>query len=180
MRGARPVPWLVMPAALAVALAGSALAQDDPVDERVRLLQRDQQLIQQLVDSGVRLAAEDDPLRRADHCNRLADRLGKEIKQAMAKKDSQRAAHFSKHMQALLVRGVAGNLAIVKDSLESKGSNVDRETELLRLSKEISKVTQDIEDEVNSHPELDRDQITLKAVTESKTRIEQAIKGKGK
>src|SRR5439155_26249795 len=77
MRKVRGAILVLLPTALA-AWAGAALAQDDGVDERAGQLQRDQQLIQLLVDSGVRLAAEDDPLRRADYCNRLADRLGKE------------------------------------------------------------------------------------------------------
>ena len=178
MRGARWLFLIVLLAALAV--GGSVLAEDDAADERARQLLRDQHLIQDLVDSGVRLAAEDDPLRRADHCNRLAERLGKEIKLAITKKDSKRAAQFGKHMQALLVRGVAGNLAVVKNSL-GPDSPREREAELARLGKQSIGFTQDLQNEVNSHPELEQDQRTLQdIITDGQKKITQAIQGKDK
>src|SRR5262249_23214507 len=74
------------------------------------------------------------------------------------------------------VRGVAGNLAIVKEL----GPDEKRENELLRVRQEIMKVTQEIEAEATNHPELDRDQITLKAVTQGKTEIEKAGQSTGK
>src|SRR5262249_58445931 len=101
--------------------------------------------------------------------------LAKEIKLAMGKRDSLRAADLSQHMQALLVRGVAGNLAIVKEL----GPDEKRENELLRVRQEIMKVTQEIEAEFASHPDVDRDRIMLKAVTQGKTEIEKAVQGKG-
>jgi hypothetical protein len=162
----------------AVAGAGHVLAGDEPED-RARQLQRDQHMIESLVQSGLKLAAEVDPLRRADQCNRLADRFAREIKLAVQKKDATRAALFGEQIQALLVKGVAGNLHAAWASL---APNSPREPEILRLGVEVADTAKSIEDEFSNHPELEREkmQSTLDALARGKAEVEQAVKGRGK
>jgi hypothetical protein len=166
---------------LLLAVAGHVLALpgDLPADDRVAQLQRDRDLIRDLVEGGVKLAAEADPLKRADHCNRLADGLAREIKKAVATRDALRAAQLSEQMQLLLVRGVAGNLHVARASLEP---NSPREPEFLRLGIEVAGVAKTIEDEVGNDPTLEpaKMQPTLDAVAKGRAEVEQAIKGKGK
>jgi hypothetical protein len=161
---------------LAPALIGQVLADDDsptPTD-RARALQRDQQMVQALIASGLQLAAEKDPLRRADQCNRLADHYAVEIKQAVKNKDAVRAAQFGQQMQALLTRGVAQNLAVARAAPKPD------ETEIHRLGAWVSITAKGIEEELGHHPELEPDQMqfTLQAVAQGKADVEQAVRGK--
>ena len=79
-----------------------------------------------------------------------------------------------------MVRGVAGNLAVVKNSL-GPDSPREREAELARLGKQSIGFTQDLQNEVNSHPELEQDQRTLQdIITDGQKKITQAIQGKDK
>jgi hypothetical protein len=164
--------WLVL--LIAVALTGRVLADDDTPADRARELQRDQHLVQTLIASGLKLAAEKDPLRRADHCNRLADSYAVEIKLAVQHKDAQRAARFGQQMQALLTQGVAQNLAVARAAAKPD------EPEINRLGAWASITAKSIEDELGNHPELEAEemQFMLQAVAKGKAEVDQAVKGK--
>ena len=164
----------VLVAASACALAGHVLAQQDPPADRAHELKRDQQMVQTLIASGLKLAAEKDPLRRADQCNRLADRYAAEIKLAVQAKDAGRAAQLGQQMQALLTRGVAQNLAVARTAPEPD------EPEIHRLGAWVTITAKAVEDELGNHPELEREemQFTLQAVAQGKAEVEQAVKGK--
>jgi hypothetical protein len=171
-------PLVLCLAVTALPVAGVALADDEPSpDERARQLTRDLLLIETLVDGSLKLAAEDDALRRADHCNRLADKLAREIKQAMGKKEAGRANQLSLQMQELLTRGVASNLTVARAEL---GKDSAREGEFTRLAKEADFVAKDLEVEAGNHPELNFDKTTIQAVSKGRLEIEAALKGKGK
>src|SRR5262249_37011031 len=82
--GGDAMKWLL--AFLVVCLTGAAgfVLADPPAPnpsaaERLKQLRRDRALIHKLVESGLRLAEEDDPLKRADQCNRLAEDLTRAI-----------------------------------------------------------------------------------------------------
>jgi hypothetical protein len=179
-RPAFRVPRLALGALALVLLsvAGHVLASGDGAsDDRAQQLQCDQQMLQTLIDSGLKLAAETDPLRRADHCNRLADSLGKEIQLAVQKKDAKRAALFGEQVQALLTRGVAGNLTVARALLPP---DPGREPEITRMGIEVSIIAKLIEDEISSHPELESENMlfTLQAVAKGKADVDSAVKGK--
>ena len=161
-------------AATALTVAGHVLAQQDSPVDRARELKRDQQMVQTLIVSGLVLAAEKDPLRRADQCNRLADRYATEIKLAVKDKDAVRAAQLGQQMQALLTRGVAQNLAVARAAPQPD------EPEIHRLGAWVTITAKAIEDELGNHPELEREemQFTLQAVAQGKAEVEQAVKGK--
>jgi hypothetical protein len=170
----RAVRWGAL--LMCVGFSGHVLAGDTPT-ERARDLQRDQALVQMLIDSGLKLAAEKDPLRRADQCNRLADKFAKEIKVAVQQKDTQRAALFGEQVQALLTKGVAANLTCARALPEPDPS---REPEILRLGVEASVTTKSVEDELASHPELESENmhLTLQAVARGKAEVDKAVQGK--
>jgi len=114
----RRLPLAMILVALGSGLALGGLPGDAaPAVSRVDRLHEDQQLIEALVDSGLRLAGDDDPLRRAETCNALADRVAKEVKRATAAKDRTRAADLGRQLHGLLERGVAGNLALAQSRM---------------------------------------------------------------
>ena len=97
--------YAILAAAL-VALSGLALAQEPAENsERLRLLRRDLPLIHALVEEGLNLADQEDPVARARTCNVLADKLVQEFQQAAVVRDEKRAADMGQYLQAVLVAG---------------------------------------------------------------------------
>src|SRR5262245_9905192 len=104
--------------ALPLALLATLVWADNPVGktsvERAERLHRNRGLIQDLVQGSLHLAAADDPLRRADECSELADRLAWEVGEAAAQHEHERAAELSRHLNDLLKKGVATNLTAAR------------------------------------------------------------------
>lgn len=119
---------------------------------RVRQLQRNQGLIQALVRSGLKLAEEDDPLKRADYCTDLAQRFAREIQEAAEGKEGARAAELGKHFYDVMKLGVASNLKTVRLSTPA-GST--RELEMHRLSDQTSKMLQPVEEQLQRSADAD-------------------------
>jgi hypothetical protein len=99
---------------LAAFLVPAALAEEPPTVERAVQVQRNYGLIQTLVESGLHLAAEEDPLKRARQCLDVAGRLAEEIRQAAEKREELRVIELGEHLHALLEQGVAGNVGLAR------------------------------------------------------------------
>ena len=116
---------------LIVGLAALASANepnsDTPDLGRVWQAQRNQKLVQELVDGGLHLANSDDHLKRAQYCNELATNLAEEIRQAADDHDGDRAVELGRHLQDMLQNGVAANLDKERKQVP-RGST--RETEI--------------------------------------------------
>jgi hypothetical protein len=105
-------------------------------------LTRNRSLIEALVTSGLSLAAEEDPLRRADQCNGLARQLVDEIQQAADWEEDGRAAELGWHLHDLLKGGVVCNLTTVRDHTPPDST---RHKELRRVSEEAQRLTEPLE-----------------------------------
>jgi hypothetical protein len=158
--------------ALAAAVWGGAPVPLSDV-ERARQLQRDQELIESLVDSGLALAATEDPLQRAGQCNKVAERLASEIRHAGADRDSGRVKELGQHLKLVLENGVADNLRIARTAIVA-GS--PRERALL----EFSRLAKQVESQLDNVPNARARDMTpaLNAVRQGRQDVENAIKGK--
>lgn len=67
-------------------------------------------LLAVLVTQGLLLAEEEDPIRRAYHCNAVADELSSALLLASTRGDGDHAMQLGKHLDAVMQRGVTGNL----------------------------------------------------------------------
>jgi hypothetical protein len=74
-------------------------------------------LIQVLVENGLRLASEDDALKRADYCDSLVERFAAELKKASADNNEARVVELGQHLHDLLSEGVAANLRAARQQL---------------------------------------------------------------
>jgi hypothetical protein len=125
--------WLLL-SLLVVGLVPAAVAEDPPprpkAVERALHVERNYALIQVLVRSGLQLAAEEDPLKRAGQCLGVADRLAEEIRQAAEKGEEQRVAELGEHLHALFVQGVAPSVRLARRQIppESTAEGDLRET----------------------------------------------------
>jgi hypothetical protein len=117
---------------LTVFCAGlSVLAHTDgsravPQSDEVAQFQRNQVLIEALVDSTLRLADEEDPLARAEACAEVADRFAAELQGSARQRDAVRAAEIGRHLHDLLAQGVAANLQAARRLIPSGSTGEDK------------------------------------------------------
>jgi hypothetical protein len=134
-----------LPGLVVLACTILAVGQEPAVPDEALLshaLHRNRDLIQALVRGGLSLAAEDDPVKRADSCNELAVRFAGEIRQAATQRDAVRAVELGDHLYALLKQGVAFNLSIAR-RLTPPGSA--HELEINRVGGRVPQITEPLE-----------------------------------
>jgi hypothetical protein len=171
-------PFGVVPLSVALLGASTLTTEGGPrlLDERVRQWRQDRELIRVLVEGGLRLAGQEDPLQRADCCTGLAEHLAEAIQQAAAARDADRVAEMGQHFFALLKRGVAGNLSAARTATPA-GSR--REEELRRVSDRATRISQPVEDrlrQVTDPADPDDMQRALKAVHDGRVEVERALR----
>jgi hypothetical protein len=138
-------------------------------------------LLGALVLDGLLLAEEDDPLRRAQYCTDLSDRLVARILQASATGDTDQAARMGSYLGQIMELGVVFNL----ESMPAPGPDDPRRQEWEQIGERAVQATDALEHNLEQAPELARpvlekaleaaDQARAKAKTEHK-----GPKGKGK
>ena len=106
------------------ALAHADLPRTADPEDALAQFRRNQPLIEALVDSGLRLMDEDDPLARADACTQLARQFAAEVEDAFGRRDTARAAEVGRHLSDLLEHGVAENLRAAR-KLIPQGSTAE-------------------------------------------------------
>jgi hypothetical protein len=169
----RSLPWLALFALLAP-LAGAA-DQAQVSGERARQFQRNRDLIQTLVHGSLRLATEDDPLKRAEQCNGLAEQLAAAIRQAAECRDTTRVVELGQHLHALLEQGIAANLRTARKQIPP-GSTLEKQLE--RVRKQAADLVQPLEEQleegVGAANQEDMEQ-TRKALREGRHEVNNAI-----
>jgi hypothetical protein len=122
---------MVVTAAL-VPLAGAqhSLSRPDAA-LRAHLFQRDRELIQTLVEGGLRLAAAEDALERAECCSGVAERLATALQQAAVNDEKARLIELGVHLRALLESGVAANLSTARRQIPV-GSTLEKNLRAVR------------------------------------------------
>jgi hypothetical protein len=111
----RPAGQGILPASIpAVLLAGIARGSTSTDSaspaEQARRFSRNRSLLEKLVQGGVSLAREKNPVERARCCNGLAESLADEMQKAAGAREGARVAELGDHLLSLLKRGVADNL----------------------------------------------------------------------
>jgi hypothetical protein len=150
-----------------LAVASLPAAQDED-RERTGRLHADLELIEAAVNSGLVLAVENDPLKRAKICSELADRLAKEARRAAGAKANERAADLGRYLQAVLERGVASNLSQANGELPEARSVGERTVALM------APLLEDLERSAGAEtPDM---RATVKGLAQARTAVEKALK----
>jgi hypothetical protein len=139
--------------------------------EETQRFQRNRVLIEKLVDGSLRLAAVDDPIRRADYCIDLAGPLADEIQQSLAQQEGNRVEELAGHLQALLNQGVADNLGQARQAIPV-GSAEDRK--LAEIHRRALAVIDQWEKRLGLE-DLEPAQQTLRIIHQEKARLEQIL-----
>jgi hypothetical protein len=161
-----------------LALGGLPATEPEP-GSRLERLRTDQQLIEALVDGGLRLAGEDNPLRRAETCNALADKVAREVKRASAAGDRMRAADLGRQLQGLLERGVARNLSLAQGNMAEDSPLIP---EMRHLGEKAIAVMGPVMHELESAGESESSDMrqALEGLSRARAEVERVILGPSK
>jgi hypothetical protein len=164
---------------IAFTATSNLVAALDPIDDRVAQLQRDEDLIKTLVEGGLQLSAEEDPLTRAMQCNSMVDKLADEINGAMKANDAARATQLGDHMHQLMVKGVAANLGLARATMEA---NSPRAPEIARIADKATLSAKKMEDEIIRQKFIEPSKMkgTVQSLAKGRTEIEKALTAKTK
>jgi hypothetical protein len=169
-------------AAVPLLLSMLAVAQSANLtpEQRVGQVGRDGAFLEMLVDSSLVLAAEDDPLKRAQVCNDLAEQLAKELRSASAGKEraTGRVVELGNLLQDVLVRGVADNLSVARfvepvDPARSK--------EVAAWSDKMTTLTRPVEETLKKASAESKADLTtaMEALTKGRGEVEKIVHWKG-
>ncbi len=165
--------------ALTLTLFGIVLAtgawadapQETPLEEA--RLHENMDLVKNLVKGSLLLAGEDDPLKRADHCNALATYVASEMEQSAEKRNTDRVAELGHHLQALFQQGVAANIDILRQEIPAGSA---RAQEMDRLAQNIRQVLDTLESHLRECGENDEGiQHALQAIRDARAEVEKAL-----
>ena len=169
--------WLLLPI-LAITLASLAAGQNAPRSAPVRRagqFESNYGLIQVVVENSLRLAAEEDALKRADYCDGLVERFAAEINKASVNKDEARVTELGQHLHDLLSQGVAANLRSVRRQLPP-GSALEKDLHNVRAHAEqsLKPVEEQLQQTAGSDTQ-NAGQHVLKLIHDARTELDKAV-----
>jgi len=166
---------LLVSGAVLASLATAQSGAPQPLPGKARHFQRNYGLVRSLVESSLRLAEEDDPLKRAQCCNDLLERFASEVNTAAEEKDLARVLELGQHLHDLLAQGVAANLRAVRKQFP-EGSSLDKILHDARARAERSLQPVEVQlARVAGAGEQDEVQRTLRLILDGRTELEKAI-----
>lgn len=91
-------------------------ADREPREEEVRALQirRNSELIEALVNHGLGLAAEEDPVKRTEQLGMLAETVASEIRTAARQSETGRVDELGDHLETILTEGLVESLETLR------------------------------------------------------------------
>ncbi len=123
----RTRPLLVCAALAALAAWVSAQPGYTPTAaDSLRMLRANRGLYDELTKSALALSDRNTSLDRADECRKVADRLAREAREAVDRKDADRLAEVSDHLHAVTADGLAPNLTDARQGISPKSPDFAR------------------------------------------------------
>jgi hypothetical protein len=170
----RLVLLLLLPVLTAAGLALADARARTPA-ERLQQFRRELPLMRKLVEGGLLLAKETDPIRRADQCTVLAKDLTQEVQRAVQGRNRARADVLGHCLEKLLVRGVA-------DNLNRLPPNAISLKEVHRLSNEALSVMEPLQQHLDQVPEPVQEQMqnVVESLKRGRASVEEARSRHGK
>jgi hypothetical protein len=136
-------PLLVLAACAALAAWVSAQPGGPSAGESLQILEQNRELYEDMTRSGLALADRNTPLDRADECQRMVARLGREVEDAARRGKEDRLAEVSDRLQTVAADGLAPNLAEARRNVTPKSPEYKRLQEVHQLAFDRLKQTAD-------------------------------------
>jgi hypothetical protein len=94
--------------------------------DHLHMLRANRGLYEDLTASALAMADKNTSLDRADECRKVADRLAREVRQAVDKNDADRLAEVSEHLLSVTTDGLAPNLSDARRDISPKSPDYPR------------------------------------------------------
>lgn len=130
MTARRPLLVLLAFAALSAWVAAQGPGTGLTAADSLRMLRANRVLLDDLTGHGLALGGSNTPLDRAAECQKLTDRLGREVSEAVRANDADRLAEVSDHLNAVATDGLAPNLKDADGSIPPQSVERERLKEL--------------------------------------------------
>jgi hypothetical protein len=155
-------------------LARANVPQQENTSDRLAQLRRDLAVIRVLVDKGVELSGEDEPLQRARTCKDLVSLFAQQTKQALARKDFSEASDMGRHVEHLLAQGVADNLARARWKAKGDALLV---REIEGIDADLQRLTAALVEEMGSPAAQDAPEMraAVKGLTQAQKCVNEAV-----
>jgi hypothetical protein len=166
---------LPLVAALLACVAGGKNADQPGKPSRAQQFHNNLGLIEGLVENSIRLTEENDPLKRAQACNRLVERFSAEIRTATRAQDLNRVEELGQHLHDLLLQGMAANLRSLRQRTP-ESSTLERDLQNVRSQAEQSLAP--VEEQLQHAAGEEQDgsaQRVLKLIRDARTQLEHSI-----
>lgn len=105
-------------------------------------------LLNTLVNNSLKLADEDDPLKRAGYCSDVADQLARSLTQASARQDRVMATRLAGYLDQVWRHGVGGNVARISFDLPDP----KRDREVQALKQRAERINRDLKTQMRDDP----------------------------
>lgn len=122
----RTRPLLVSAVLAALAAWVSAQPGFVPAADSLRMLRANRGLYEELTSSALALSSRNTSLDRADECRKVADRLAREAREAVDRKDPDRLAEVTDHLHAVTADGLAPNLSDARRDIAPQSEDYQR------------------------------------------------------
>ncbi len=123
----RTRPLLVLAALAALAAWVSAQPGSGPTAaDSLRMLRANRGLYEDLTASALELSRQNTSLDRADECRKVADRLAREVREAVDRNDADRLAEVSDHLLSVATDGLAPNLSDARRDIRPPSEDYER------------------------------------------------------
>jgi hypothetical protein len=123
----RTRPLFVFAALAALAAWVSAQPGSGPTAaDSLRMLRANRGLYEDLTASALALSKQNTSLDRADECRKVADRLAREVREAVDRKDDDRLAEVSDHLLSVTSDGLAPNLSDARRDIRPPSEDYQR------------------------------------------------------
>lgn len=119
-------PLLVLAACAALAAWVSAQPGGPSAGESLRILEQNRDLYEDMTRHGLAFADRNTALDRADECQRMVARLGREVEDAARRSDPDRLAEVSDHLLAVTTDGLAPNLSDARRDIRPPSEDYER------------------------------------------------------
>lgn len=123
----RTRPLLVTVVLAALAAWVSAQPGSGPIaGDYLRMYRANRGLYEDLSKSALAMSERTTSLDRADECRKVADRLAREVREAVERKDPDRLVELSEHLHTITTDGLAPNLSDARRDINPRSQDYSR------------------------------------------------------
>ena len=122
----RPILTLAVVAAVSLWASAQPHSAGPSAAEQLQMLKTNRDLLEDLLDHGMRVADANTPLDRAAACQRSTDRMAREMREAVDRADADRANEIGDYVERIVVEGFVPNFETARRDAKPGSPDFER------------------------------------------------------